>query len=68
MIEYKVVSINLSTLLADEVNKLLADGWELYGNLVMADGNYAQALIRKKEAEGPAEFLSSGQKQDWTMY
>jgi hypothetical protein len=51
VIEYKVVSNGTSHRLEEEVNRMLKEGWELYGNLCTHDGGgtfgtvLSQALV-----------------------
>jgi hypothetical protein len=53
--EYKVVKGNEPDELSKAVNKHIAEGWELYGNLCVALGQgviYAQAMIKGDEPIG----------------
>lgn len=53
MIEYTVVKGYDLEIMIKKINALLLQGWALYGNIVMTQGNtsmcYAQALTRKIE-------------------
>jgi hypothetical protein len=54
--EYQVVEGYTTTTLEKNVNKLLADGWELWGGVSVAhrstyednEYSYAQAMVRRK--------------------
>jgi len=46
--QYDVVSGRDKDEFAKEVNYMLDNGWELYGNLAFQGLRYAQAVIRKK--------------------
>jgi hypothetical protein len=51
-VEYFVVVHTMEDRFIAEVNEQLRLGWELYGNLCMAETGYAQALVwRRLEKE-----------------
>ena len=44
---YKVISNNELALMLAEVNQLLDDGWELYGDYLFKDGYHFQAVVKR---------------------
>jgi len=54
-IEYKTVGMNNVCYLDREINKLLNDGWELYGSPYSTSDYKYQALIKKENIENEGE-------------
>jgi hypothetical protein len=56
MDEYKVLKAHDEGELGNKVNEHLADGWQLYGNLVVSVSDravvYAQAMLKTKKEQG----------------
>ena len=44
--EYKIVAESTNLKMSDDINKLLKDGWELYGFPSIVDGIYFQTLVK----------------------
>lgn len=46
-VEYDIVSANKLSILVNEVNKKLSEGWKLQGSPVYTESNYLQAVFKE---------------------
>lgn len=55
IVEYRIISKTNSPDVANEVNRLLAEGWELYGHIVPDARFWIQPMVRRHDARPPAD-------------
>jgi hypothetical protein len=53
MIEYTLIASSKNNELSNSVNKLLKEGWKLYGTPFLAKYSFAQALTKELQTKNP---------------